>query len=151
MFTRAFTGFVLASVFLLVGVSPAAAQWENIGTVEGADGEKMTLTKSPHRVAEGLSVRAVSAAAPDTTRWALSLIGAAPEDTISIVYEGERLPILNVDRPSDGFGPTKVFISQETFLTMAETKAVTLQVGERTAALPDQLRREMKRIFELVS
>jgi hypothetical protein len=152
MFAQSFQNLLLAGVLcLLLGVSPAAAQWENIGTVEGPEGGKMTLTKSPHSVAEGLSVRAVGVAAPDTTRWALSLIGAAPEDTISISYEGESVPILGVDRPSDGIGPTKVFVSQETFLTMAETTAVRLRVGDRTAPLPAQLRREMKQIFDRVT
>jgi len=152
MFVRALTVVFLASVFsLLFGAPPAEAQWENIGTVEGPYGQKITLTKSPHSVAEGLSARVMGVVDSDTTRWALSLIGAAPEDTIALVYENESLPIKSIQRPSDGIGPTKVFVSQETFLTMAETSTVRLRVGDQTAPLPAQLRREMTQIRKRVN
>lgn len=141
-------GSVLA---LAVGVGPAAAQWENIETVEGAYGEEMTLTKRPHGVAEGLSVRALAIAHSDTTRWAISLIGAAPDDSISIAYGDESLRILDVQHPNDGIGPTKVFVPQEAFLTMAETQTVTLRVGDVTTGLPEQLRQEMEEIFRRAS
>jgi hypothetical protein len=141
---------LLAVLGLLVTV-PVQAQSGNITTVEGARGEKMTITAQPHSVAEGLSVRAMGIAAPDTTRWALSLIGADPEADISLSYGGESLPIENVSRPEDGVGPTEVYVSQETFLTMAETGTVTLTVGGTTRSLPEQLRREMKKIFEQVT
>ena len=138
-------------LFVLSSAAPAAAQWENIETVEGAYGEEITLTKQPHSVADGLSARALGIVAPDTTKWVLSLIGTAPEDEIEVQYGGETLTILDVQRPDDGIGPTKVFVSQEAFLTMAETEAVTLRVGGVKAPLPPQLRREMKEIFGRVS
>jgi hypothetical protein len=145
-------GVVLGSVLLLVvGAVPAAAQWENIESVEGPYGSDMTLTKQPHGVAEGLSVRALAIGRSDTTQWALSLIGAAPDDDISVAFGDESLPLQDVQRPSDGVGPTKVFVSKEAFLTMAETQTVTLRVGDVTAALPKQLRREMKEIFRRAS
>jgi hypothetical protein len=151
MLVRLF-GTVLGSVLLLLGgAAPAAAQWENIETVEGAYGERITLTEQPHGLAQGLSARALGIAARDTTEWALGLIGAAAEDEISVVYGDETLPILEVQRPSDGIGPTRVYVSRETFLTMAETEAVRLRVGEKEGALPAQLRREMKEIFRRTS
>jgi len=151
MHVRLLPGALLSIALLLVlGVSPAAAQWENIETVEGGYGQKITLTKTPHRLADGLSVRAMGIAASDTTRWSLSFIGAAAEDSISIAYDGERLPILRVQRPDDGVGPTEVFVSQETFLTMAETAAVTLRVGDVSTPLSNDLRREMKQVFRRV-
>ncbi len=132
----------------LLAAVPVQAQSGNVTTVEGAQGEKMTVTAQPHSVAEGLSVRAMGIQAPDTTRWALSLIGADPEADISLSYGGESLPIESVSRPEDGVGPTEVFVTQETFLTMAETGTVTLTVGGTARSLPEQLRREMKEIFE---
>jgi len=152
MSVRFLASLLLVSVFsLLVNAAPAWAQWKNIDTVEGPYGEETTLTKTPHKVAEGLSVRALGISASDTTRWALSLIGAAPEDTISVMYGRETLSIRDVDRPSGGMGPTKVFVSGEAFLTMAESVGVKVRVGNRTVSLPDQLRREMKQIFEQVN
>jgi len=120
----------------------------NVDTVEGPRGDETTLTAQPHSVADGLSVRAMGIAAPDTTRWALSLIGAAPDDEIALRYGTESLPLLSVQRPDDGVGPTRVYVSQQAFLTMAEASTVTLRVGARSASLPASLRREMKAIFE---
>lgn len=120
----------------------------NVDTVEGPRGDETTLTAQPHEVADGLSVRAMGIATSDTTRWALSLIGAAPDDEIALRYGTESLPLLSVQRPDDGVGPTRVYVSQQVFLTMAETSPVTLRVGSTSAVLPEQLRREMAHIFE---
>jgi len=112
----------------------------------------MTVTAQPHSVADGLSVRAMGIETTmDSTRWALSLIGADPEADISLSYGGESLSIEEISRPEDGVGPTEVYVTQETFLTMAEMGAVTLTVGGTTRSLPEQLRREMQEIFERVS
>jgi hypothetical protein len=144
------------SVRLLLGLGVALvlfpgsslAQMGNVDTVEGPRGDKTTLTAQPHGIADGLSVRALGIAAPDTTRWALSLIGAAPDDEIALQYADESLPLLSVQRPDDGVGPTRVYVSQETFLTLAESSSVTLRVGSISVVLPKQLRREMTAIFE---
>jgi hypothetical protein len=150
--------FLRPRLYVLVGLLgvfasvPVLAQSENVTTVEGADGEKMTLTAQPHHVADGLSVRAMGIRAEDTTnRWVLSLIGAAAEDDISLTYGDQSLQILEVNRPDDGVGPTKVYVSQEDFLTMAETDTVTLTVGDVSASLPEPLRREMRLIFDKVT
>ena len=135
---------------LTAGPTPAHAQWENIDTVQGAQGKKTTLTKRPRRLADGLSARALGISAPDTTRWALSLIGADAEDAIELKYGNESLPILDIERPSDGVGPTQVFVSESTFRTIADTKAVRIQVGVTTAAVPPKLRREMGEILRRV-
>ncbi len=147
MFARVFNVLLGAVLLLAFGVGSAAAQWENIEMVEGSYGKDVTLTQRPHGVAEGLSARALSIARSDTTQWAISIIGASPEDTISISYGDEPLPIRDIQAPSDGVGPTKVFVSKETFLTMAETQSVTLRVGDVTTAFPEQLRQEMREIF----
>lgn len=132
---------------LLVAM-PVQAQSDNIETVEGPSGEKITLTAEPHSVADGLSVRARRVVESDTTRWALSLIGASPEEEISLRAGNESRPIERVRRPDDGIGPTDVFVSQETFLTLAETDTATLQIGNVTASLPAALRQEMTQIAE---
>ena len=131
----------------------ALAQQENIETVEGPRGERMTLTAQPHSLAEGLSVRAMGIETTmDSTRWALSLIGAAHDAEVSLSYGDQSLPVEQVRPPEDGgVGPVKVYVSRETFRTMAETSSVTLTVGDVTATLPEQLRREMQRIIERVS
>jgi hypothetical protein len=129
----------------------ALAQSGNVKTVEGPRGERMTLTAQPHQVAEGLSVRAMGIDGPNGTRWALSLIGAAPDDSIALQYGDQLLSVERVSRPDDGIGPTKVYVRREDFLTMAETSTVTLIVGDVSAALPEALRREMRRIIEEVT
>lgn len=145
------------SLLLLIGLllcaTPAVAQSENIRTVEGPNnGETTTLTARPHLLADGLSARALGISAPDSTRWALRLIGASETDQIRLLRADETLPILHIDRPADDeIGPTSVYIGQETFLLMAETATVTLQVGDTRASLPDDLRAEMQRIFEKVT
>lgn len=144
---------LLISAFSLFLATPMLAQSGNVKTVEGPRGEKMTVTAQPHGVAEGLSVRAMGISPPnaDTTRWALSLIGAAPEDSISLRYGEESLPITQINRPEGGVGPVKVYVSRQAFLTMAETSTVTLTVGGVSATLPSQLRQEMRDIFKSMS
>lgn len=151
MLDRRLLAALFGSFLLLVsGAAPAAAQWENIETVEGAYGEEITLTRQPHSVADGLSARALGIAASDTTKWALGLIGVGPDEEIAVMYGGDALRILDVQRPDDGIGPTRVYVSEEAFLTMAETETVTLRVGDVEASLPVQLRREMREIFKRV-
>jgi len=140
--------FLWLGVALCLLPGNCLAQMNNVDTVEGPRGDETTLTAQPHRVADGLSVRALSIAAPDTTRWALSLIGAAPDAEIALRYGEESLPLHAVQRPDDGVGPTRVYVSEQTFLTMTEASTVTLQVGPTSGPLPDRLRREMKTIFE---
>ncbi|MFB6247153.1 MAG: hypothetical protein ABEL97_01120 [Salinibacter sp.] len=151
--TTAVRRFALLTLLGLLMPLLAPAQSENIETVEGARGQKMTLTARPHSLAEGLSARAMGVVtAMDSTRWALSLIGAAPDAEVSIRYGGETLPVKSVNPPADGgAGPVTVYVSQQTFLTMAETGSVTLTIGDVTTSLPEQLRREMQQIFERVS
>ena len=152
MFVPCPRSWIFAALLGLFAVPVAAQQSENVTTIEGASGEKMTLTAQPFSVADGLSVRAMGIEAEDTTtRWVLSLIGAAPEDDISLTYGDESLRILEVNRPDDGVGPTKVYVSQEDFLTMAEIGTVTLTVGDVSTRLPEQLRREMRLIFNKVT
>ena len=141
--------FLLVGALSLCVAPPTFAQSaENVTTVEGPRGEEMTLTAQPHGLADGLSARAMCISAPDTTRWALSLIGATEEDEISLTYGDESMPIEGIDRPEDGVGPTKVYVSKENFLTMAETATVTLRVGTVSVSLPEALRHEMRVIFD---
>jgi len=152
MFSLVRRVFLLGVLGLLVPIL-AQGQAENIQTVEGPRGEQMTLTAQPHSLADGLSVRAMGIETTmDSTRWALSLIGAEPGEEVTIHYGDESLPVRKVQPPQDGGpGPIRVYISQETFLTMAETGGLRLRVGGVTAPLPEQMRREMQIIFERVS
>ncbi len=144
---------------LLVGcctalIAPVAmAQSSNLDTVEGPGvGEKTTLTITPHSLTEEVSARALGVSSPNGTRWALTLIGVTPADSIGLTLGGEALPIREINRPTEGeVGPTRVYLSKKTFLTIAETGGVRLHVGDTTIPLSNQMREEMRQIFEEVA
>lgn len=137
---------------VLTFVPSAAAQPSNLDTVEGPNpGEETTLTITPHRLTDDVSARALGIDSPTDTRWALTLIGVTRTDSIGLTLGGEALPIEDVSRPDEGeVGPTRVFLSQKTFLTIAETAEVRLHIGDTTTQLPDQMREDMRQIFEEV-
>lgn len=130
----------------------AVAQTSNLDTVEGPNpGEETTLTITPHRLTDDVSARALGIDSPTDTRWALTLIGVSRVDSIGLTLGGEALPIEDMSRPDeDEVGPTRVFLSQKTFLTIAETEEVRLHIGDTTTQLPDQMRKDMRQIFEEV-
>lgn len=143
---------------LLVGcctalIAPVAmAQSSNLDTVEGPGvGEKTTLTITPHPLTEEVSARALAVSSPNGPRWALTLIGVTRADSIGLTLGGEALPVEEVSQPAeDEVGPTRIYLSQKTFLTVAETGGIRLHIGDTTTALPDQMREEMRQIFEEV-
>lgn len=148
----------LCSLLAVFGValllcSPAAAQTNNLDTIEGPNaGEQTTLTRIPREVSENISIRAMGIEGPNYTRWGLTLIGAAPDDSITLSMGNEELPIKEVDRPGEGeVGPVTVIVSEETFLTIAETEGVKLQVGDATLSFPEELRQDMQLIFDRVT
>lgn len=153
MVNRRIFPFLIVGIFLALGPVPAAAQVPNIDTVEGpSSGEKTTLMQAPRSVAEGLSVRAWGVRSPDSTRWALTLIGASPDDSVALTFNGDQLPVLKVSGPEDGeVGPVQVYISQEAFLTIANNSGVRLRVGDTTATFPPVMRKEMQMIFDQVT
>lgn len=145
---------LLTSWCLLFGLSvPATAQTSNLDTVEGpSPGEKTTLMRVPRSLGDRLSVRALGVRSTDQTRWALTLIGASPSDSLSLTLNGEQLSILKVSRPEEGeVGPIQVYVSQETFLTIATTGDVRLRVGDTTTSFPAEVREEMQEIFDRVT
>ena len=80
-----------------------------------------------------------------------TLIGISPADSIELILEEETLPIKDISRPEEGeVGPTRVYLSQQTFLTVADRGDVRLRIGDATTQLPDQMRTEMQQIFEEV-
>lgn len=131
---------------------PVAAQSSNIDTIEGpGQGESTTLTVTPHVLTDDVSARAIAVKSPNGLRWALTLIGTTPTDSIGLTLDDEALPIDDISRPEEGeVGPTRVYLSQETFLTIAETPSVRLHVGKEKTPLPDQMRAEMRKIFDKV-
>lgn len=144
-------------LLLLVGsiasfAPTATAQSSNVETVEGPNaGEETTLTITPHALNEDVSARALGVASPSETRWALTLIGVTRADSIRLTLGDEALPIEEISRPAkDEVGPTRLYLSQKTFLTVAETEEVRLHVGESTMSLPAQMRKEMQQIFDTV-
>lgn len=145
-------------VVLIVGclgilcARPAAAQSSNIETIEGpGEGENTTLTITPHVLTDDVSARAIAVESPNGRRWALTLIGITPTDSIGLTLGDEPLPIKDVSRPAEGeVGPTRVYLSQETFLTIADTPGVRLHLGDATTSIPDQMRTEMQKIFDEV-
>ncbi|PSR04861.1 MAG: hypothetical protein BRD54_01055, partial [Bacteroidetes bacterium SW_8_64_56] len=71
--------------------------------------------------------------------------------SIGLSLGGETLPIEDISRPEEGeVGPTRVYLSQQTFLTVADRSDVRLRIGDATTQLPDQMRTEMRQIFEKV-
>jgi hypothetical protein len=128
----------------------ASAQSSNIETVEGSrPGEKMTLTITPHVLNDDVSARAVGVDSPSGTRWALTLIGISRADSIRLTLGDDTLPVEDISRPAeDEVGPTRVYLSQKTFLTVAERDGVRLHVGDTALPLPAQMREEMQQIFD---
>lgn len=153
MRNRLSTLLLVGCGLLLVLAPPAAAQSSNLDTVEGPySGERTTLTVTPHELTDEISARALGVQSPDGTRWALTLIGVTSSDSLSLTLGGETLPIEDISRPDeDEVGPTRLYLSQETFLTIAETESVRLHVGEVTTGFPAQMRKEMQQIFEKVT
>jgi len=128
---------------------PATAQMSNLDTVEGPSaGEKTTLTVTPHSLTDDVSARALGVKSPTDVRFALALIGISREDSLRLTLDDETLPIEEISRPAEGeVGPTRVYLSQKTFLTLAERNGVRLHIGTQTAQLPDRMRKEMQAIF----
>lgn len=153
MLRRAVPIILAVCAALVVLPPPATGQGSNLDTVEGpAEGERTTLTMTPHVLADGLSARALGVRSQNDNRWALTLIGATRADSIRLTMGNESLPIDDITRPEEGeVGPTRLYVSGETFLTIADTPAVRLHVGGRSIAIPEQMRTEMQKIFAKVN
>ena len=149
MLQRLFT-VLIAGCFAASFAVPVAAQSSNIETVEGpGQGERSTLTITPHVLTDDVSARAVAVKRPNSTRWALTLIGIARTDSLGLTLGNESLPIEDISRPDEGeVGPTRAYLSQETFLTIADAPEVRLHIGEATTTFPEQMRTEMQQIFD---
>lgn len=144
---------VIASIVILFALqAPASAQSSNVETVAGPNmGEETTLTISPHALTDEVSARALGVSGPNDSRWALTLIGVTSADSLGLRLSGQSLPIEEVTRPDEGeIGPTRLYISQETFLTIAETEGVELLIGDTWTRFPDQMRTEMQLIYKEV-
>lgn len=144
---------VIAGVATLFSLqASASAQSSNIETVAGPNtGEQTTLTISPHALTDDVSARALGVSGPNDSRWALTLIGVTPADSLGLRLSGQSLPIEEVTRPDEGeVGPTRLYISGETFLTIAETEGVELLIGDTRTGFPDQMRTEMQQIYKKV-
>lgn len=143
----------LAVLGIALFLCPSAAAQSNLDTIKGPNpGEEMTLTMTPYEVSDDISVRAMGIEGSNYTRWGLTLIGAAESDSISLALDNEELPIEDIDRPEEGeVGPVTIFVSQETFLTMAEREGVEMHVGDATMRFPEELRRDMRLIFDQVT
>lgn len=151
MLHRLLTVLIVGCVATLF-VRPATAQESNIDTIEGpGTGESTTLTVTPHVLTDDVSARAIAVESPNGRRWALTLIGASSADSVGLTSGDEPLPIEDVSRPEEGeVGPTRVYLSQETFLMIADTPGVRLHIGETTTSIPNQMRTEMRKIFDKV-
>ncbi|MFB6230305.1 MAG: hypothetical protein ABEL04_04040 [Salinibacter sp.] len=143
---------LLVLLALLLVSPPAAAQEANVKTIEGPGAsEKTTLMASPRPLTEEISARAVGVKAPNGTRWALTLIGIGSADSLKLTMGDQTLPIEDIRRPDKGeVGPTRLYVSQKTFLTIAETSTVQLRVDSVKTGFPEQMRKEMQLIFERV-
>ncbi len=144
--------FVLGGILLEgpAAVTPAYAQSRNIATVSGpGSGEKTTLSRIPRRLDEDISLRAIGIRGPDTTRWALSVIGGDDVERFAFRAAGASLEPVRVERP-DGAGPITLHLTQRDFLTLARTKGAVVLVDGRSVPIPPALRNDMKAVFERV-
>ena len=144
--------FLLAGCWAALLAPAAMAQYSNLDTVEGPSaGEETTLMVAPHPLTEDVSGRALGVKSPNDTRFALTLIGVPPKDSIDLTLAGEALPIEEISRPAENeIGPTRVYLSQKAFLMLADRSGVRLHIGGKTTSLPNQMRKEMRKIFETV-
>ena len=143
----------LATAALLLAVGgpeSAAAQVANIETVSGpGSGEQTTLSQVPRRVTDEVSIRAVGVSAPDSTRWAFSIIGGDAVEAFAFRAAGETMKPTRVDRP-EGLGPISVYVTKEDFLTLSRTDGAVVLLDGTPTELPDTLQADMKAVFEEV-
>lgn len=141
----------LAALLLAVGgPGPAAAQVANIETVSGpGPAEKTTLSQIPRRVTDEVSIRAVGVSAPDSTRWAFSVIGGDEVESFGFRAAGHTMEPTRVDRP-EGLGPISVYVTKEDFLTLSRTDGAVVLIDGTPAELPDGLQADMKAVFKEV-
>ena len=146
--------FVALAAFLGLGLGgwaePVVAQSRNIATVSGpGSGEQTTLSQIPQRVTDRVSLRAIGVRAPDSTRWALSVIGGDDIDSFAFRAAGSTFEPVRIERP-DGAGPTTLHLEQRDFLTLARTSGAVIVLDGERAPIPASLRRDMKAVFEKV-
>lgn len=148
MLNRSLFVSLVGAAALLLAPSLATAQESNIDTIDGPNvGEETTLMVSPRPLTEEISARALGIQGPGGARWAITLIGIGSADSLKLTMGDQTLPIEDISRPEEGeVGPTRLYLSQETFLTIAETEAVRLRVGSVTTGLPERMREEMRLI-----
>jgi hypothetical protein len=140
---------VFAAVLLLAGGAPEAAA-QNVTTVEGPGaGEETTMSLSPHRLTDDVSVRAVGVSSSDSTRWAFTLIGADRVESAAFVVGGDTLPATSIDRPNET-GAVTVFMSRETFLSLSRTDGSAIVLNGTKVSLPTAVRKDMQSIFSKV-
>lgn len=141
---------VAALLLVVGGPGPAAAQVANIETVSGpGPAEQTTLSQIPRRVTDEVSIRAVGVSAPDSTRWAFSVIGGDEVETFAFRAAGQTMEPTRVDRP-EGLGPISVYVTKEDFLTLSRTDGAAVLIDGTPTELPDGLQADMKAVFEEV-
>ena len=147
-------GLALGSLFVLaLSAAPTQAQYQNIDAVGGPGvGEQTILTISPHRLNADLSARALGIKSPRrASQWALTLIGADPDAEIGLRLGKDTLSVDRISRPEDGPGPVQVYMTEQTFLTLADSPMARLVVDGTRVSLPKVLRQEMQVIFDRVT
>jgi hypothetical protein len=137
-------------VAAVLSTAPAAAQSGNIDTVAGpGPAEESTLSRIPRRVNDDVSMRAVGVTGPDSTRWALSVIGGDDVESFAFRVAGDTVTPIRVERP-DGAGPTSVYLKMRDFLTLSRTKGAKILLDGTEVPLPAPLRQDMKAVYEEV-
>ena len=129
---------------------PTFAQSGNIDTVSGpGPAEESTLSRIPRRLNDDVSVRAVGVDAPDSTRWALSVIGGDDVAAFAFRAAGQTFEPLRVERP-DGAGPTTIYLRKRDFLTLSRTQGAAIVLDGEPVEFPDDFLEDMKAVFEKV-
>jgi hypothetical protein len=135
---------------LWFGLAPAASPAQVVQVDGPNPGERTVMSEVP-RAADGVVVRALGIAGPDTTRWALTLIGADAVERVRIVAAGEEVPVLDITMPTEAGEKATVFVPQQGFFALTQTSETQVTInGEQSFALPEPLQQDMEEIYERV-
>lgn len=142
-------GLLLTALVALGFPTPAAAQ-SNVETVAGpGPAEESTLSRIPRALTDEVSGRAVGVEGPDSTRWAVSLIGADDVESVAFRAAGQTFEPVSIQRP-EGIGPVSVYLTKEAFLTLSRTKGAAIVLDGTATELPETFREDMKAVYETV-
>lgn len=141
-----FLSLLLTGLLGLAMLRPAAAQI--IETENPATGERIYMSETLRRAEHKIMVRAIGRVGDTRRQWALTFRSTDASDDVQLMAEDEPLTPerISTDAETPG-GMTTLFLSGETFYTVAHAETVTLTIGDKTLTLPAQIQDDMQRIL----